>query len=288
MDGDIDAESVLGSGSTFRFVVAAPLVEATAPEPVRAPLVRAEGKVLVVEDNDVNVHVAQVLLTRLGLDVDVARSGDEALAKVDAHDYALVFMDLRMPGIDGLETSRRIRAGAAPARSVRIAAMTADVGEEARAACVAAGIDDFVAKPIDPFELVAALRRAGLVHDEAPMGPLSTRPLDSLRQLCASRPGAFDELVGEYRAGTVRRLGELRDALARGDRETVHRAAHGLRGAAGTFGHHALGAIAARIESASSETLGLDLHALVDALHVEWSAVAAQLASLVDGADATS
>ena len=136
-----------------------------APRPERAATdvglgVRHPLRILLAEDNAVNQKLALRLLERMGYTADVAINGLEAVAAVERAPYDVVLMDVQMPELDGLEASRRIRSEL-PARNVRIVAMTANAMEGDREACIAAGMDDYVSKPIRPDELAAALAAAG-------------------------------------------------------------------------------------------------------------------------------
>ena len=115
-------------------------------------------RILLAEDNVVNQKLALRLLERMGYSATVASDGREAIAELEAASYDVVFMDVQMAELDGLEATRRIRARW-PDRSLRIVAMTANAMAEDRDACLAAGMDDYVAKPIRVDELVAALER---------------------------------------------------------------------------------------------------------------------------------
>jgi CheY-like chemotaxis protein len=118
-------------------------------------------RILLAEDNTVNQKLALRLLSRMGYAADVANNGLEALDAVGAGAYDLVLMDVQMPEMDGLEATRQIRSWdpSNPARSTRIVAMTANALAEDREACFAAGMDDYVSKPIRVNELTAALVR---------------------------------------------------------------------------------------------------------------------------------
>ena len=117
-------------------------------------------RILLAEDNAVNQKVALRLLERLGYGADVASNGLEALEALERQPYDVVLMDVQMPELDGLDATRRICERWAPEIRPRIIAMTANAMAEDREACLAAGMDDYVAKPIRPEELENALSRA--------------------------------------------------------------------------------------------------------------------------------
>jgi len=117
-------------------------------------------RILVAEDNPANQRVAQLLLKRLGHEIDLASDGREALAAVGRQPYDIIFMDVEMPEMDGLEATRQIRATLPQERQPHIIAMTANVIQDNRDECLAAGMDDFITKPVRPEELSAALIRS--------------------------------------------------------------------------------------------------------------------------------
>ena len=114
-------------------------------------------RILMAEDNVINQQVALSFLERLGYRADVAANGVEAIRAVERQPYDVVFMDVQMPEMDGLEATRQICARWAAGERPRIVAMTANALAEDREACLAAGMDDYLAKPIRVEELVAAL-----------------------------------------------------------------------------------------------------------------------------------
>ena len=121
-----------------------------------------EGRpqILIVDDCQVNRRIAQGMLRRLGYSADVAQGGREALAAIREGSYSLIFLDLQMPEMDGLEVARRIRLAQEDGvvgfgRSLRIVACTANVFPEDRAACFSAGMDEFLPKPLTPPALQA-------------------------------------------------------------------------------------------------------------------------------------
>jgi signal transduction histidine kinase/CheY-like chemotaxis protein len=176
MGGTIGLTSSEGVGSTFTFVVPMPTVAVgtTSPAPARersrprpVPPAGAHGRALLAEDNAINRKVALLMLRQLGWHTDTAVDGREALAALATTPYDVLLLDIQMPEVDGLEVARRVVTGQ-PDRSRRpwMIAVTANTVVGDREACMAAGIDDFVAKPIKQGELEAALDRA-LAH-----GPL--------------------------------------------------------------------------------------------------------------------
>jgi signal transduction histidine kinase/CheY-like chemotaxis protein len=135
-------------------VQVAPLVEAVSPtQPLRGV------RVLLAEDNPINALLARTLLTHAGCIVGMARDGEEAVAAAQAAPYDLIFLDIRMPRLDGLGAARRIRAGAGPSARAPIVALTADAGEEERMLAFKAGMNDFLTKPIDASRLLAVAER---------------------------------------------------------------------------------------------------------------------------------
>ncbi|WP_298231711.1 response regulator [uncultured Azohydromonas sp.] len=162
MGGSAGAEA-LPSGSLFWFTARLgrgwrPQAQAAAPERADAELRRrhAGTRLLVAEDNLINREVARALLRAVDLEVDFAEDGHAAVEMARRRDHALVLMDMHMPGLDGLQATRVLREEPA-LRTLPILAMTANAFDEDRAACLAAGMDDFVSKPVEPQALYATL-----------------------------------------------------------------------------------------------------------------------------------
>ncbi|MBA2954054.1 response regulator [Nocardioides sp. MAH-18] len=169
MGGTITLESELGRGSTFRFDVpmgpgsqAAPQRDehpAAAPEQQGAEPNASRGRVLLVEDGEINQIVAEGILEALGYQVDLVDDGAAGLAAVTAGHYDAVFMDVQMPVMDGYEATRQIRRREGGRRRTPIIAMTAGAVAGDRERCLEAGMDDYVSKPISPAAVAAALDR---------------------------------------------------------------------------------------------------------------------------------
>jgi signal transduction histidine kinase/ActR/RegA family two-component response regulator len=168
MGGDAGALSVPGRGSTFWFT--ARLKEADGSAMARTSTRRdaaaavlkqsfAKSRILVAEDEPVNREITSIMLKKVGLVVDLAENGQEAVELARSHpDYRLILMDMQMPTLDGLDATQEIRKLAAY-RAVPILAMTANAFAEDRIKCMDAGMDDFITKPIPPDELYAILLR---------------------------------------------------------------------------------------------------------------------------------
>ncbi|HLO65276.1 MAG TPA: response regulator, partial [Azonexus sp.] len=129
----------------------------------------AGRRILLVEDEPINQEVALMLLQEIDQQVDVASDGIEAVALATAHAYDLILMDMQMPRMDGLEATRQIRRLARHARTP-IMAMTANAFADDRQRCLAAGMSDFVAKPVEPRMLFAAVLRCLQASEGLPPG----------------------------------------------------------------------------------------------------------------------
>jgi len=166
MDGTITVESAPGSGSIFRFTAKFTRIAAPTKPPVeeRGSLPRFSGSVLVAEDDPTNREVIGLFLKRLGVECEIVGDGRQAVASALARDWDVVLMDCQLPGIDGLEATRMIRAQRQDGKPF-IIALTANVRTSNREACLAAGMNLFLGKPVLLRELAAALRSCLRVRD---------------------------------------------------------------------------------------------------------------------------
>ncbi len=162
MDGRIGVDSRPGEGSTFWFDIPCSAAEARSQGAMAdADLDGADLRVLMVDDTAVNRELVRLMLEPLGVRVEEAAGGADAVQAAMTGAYDLILMDVRMPGVDGLEATRLIRAASAFNRRTPILALTADVQPENDAACRSAGMDDVIAKPISPRELIRKIAHWG-------------------------------------------------------------------------------------------------------------------------------
>ena len=216
----------------------APIEPRAAPVPSAAAL-----RVLVAEDNAVNQRLALLLLQRLGHEADLAGNGVEALEALERRPVDVVLMDVQMPEMDGLEATRRIHERWGVARP-RIIAVTAGAMTDERDQCLAAGMDDYLSKPIRMEELAGAL--AGVrPRRDAPRAELS---VERLRETLGD--DALGELVDAFLGEAPILLATLREAVEAHDADGLRRAAHSLKASAATFGATPLAELCLRLEQA--------------------------------------
>jgi CheY-like chemotaxis protein/HPt (histidine-containing phosphotransfer) domain-containing protein len=256
-----------------------------------------------VEDNLVNQRVASAQLGRLGYEVDVAGNGIEALAAVGRQEYDLVFMDCRMPEMDGFEATRAIRAREGEGRRLPIVAMTANALESDREACLAVGMDDYISKPAGSHDLRRVLAtwlpadgsRPGVRPAEAPgarPAPSVRRPgepdllpsldadvLAGLRALeAATEPGLLREVLSTFQELVPERLRILRELGSRGDVPAIEMAVHSLKGSCGIVGARRMAARCAALERAARAGEMDGWARTFEALEGDWHAVLQELA----------
>jgi PAS domain S-box-containing protein len=220
---------------------------------------RLKVRILVAEDNPTNRHVALGILGKIGFRADAANNGREAIRALETAAYDLVFMDVQMPVMDGFEATAAIRSGktAAPDPRIPIVAMTAHAMKGDRERCLAAGMDDYLSKPLDSRAVAAALDK-WLVHDHkqamlAPPAADAARVFD--RRAFADRLMNDPALVREITQGFLEdmpgQIKRLQAYVAAGDGEGAGGQAHSIKGAAANVGGLALSSAALAIEQAA-------------------------------------
>jgi two-component system, sensor histidine kinase and response regulator len=265
------------------------------PAPTRAPndLAHFHGRVLVVDDHPINRRLAQVMLEQRGLTVVEATHGQEALDLLAREAVDLVLMDCQMPVLDGWQATRAWRSREAAGTRLPIIALTANAFSDDRDHSLAAGMDDFLTKPLHEAELDALLQRylaAGTPKVVTAIEPASaakaptvidTRARELLQGMPGSSPGTtlFDELTTHFRGEFSLRFDALVADVMAGDITGTAQKAHALKGSAQTLGMQALGVELGHVErSARTNDLGGALQHL-GAIEHEWSRVLAELDS---------
>jgi len=253
------------------------------------------ARILLVEDNELNQEVAIELLRDAGFSVDLAENGEIALRKVKEAAYDLVLMDMQMPVMDGVTATLEIRRLPRFA-SLPIVAMTANAMEGDRQRCLDAGMNDHVAKPVEPDDLWKVLLKwvstrpgAGVTlptrdvpraSDELPAALVAIPGLDAkaaLRRMLGKQP-FYVSMLRRFLAGQAGSVAEIRTALKSGDLESAERIAHTTKGVAGNIGAVEVAALAAKIERAIMRREPRDLvDASLDALAGPLGALVAAL-----------
>ena len=268
MGSRIGVESTLGRGSAFSFELTFALADADgAGEAPSAIPTLPSLKVLVAEDDLVNQKVARGYLDEGGHDVTIVGDGMAAVAAVKKGTFDLVLMDMHMPEMDGLTATRRIRKLEGDTGSVPIIAATAGAMAEDVKHCLAAGMNDFVPKPIDPVTLVLAMARVlgiaapGALDDPSTGSTITEslnaagEPLDSsvIESLCAQLGEDFArELLVDYDEAAEKHLANLAKALAENDMDALGNVAHALKGASGALGLRKAFQLSMNVETAAT------------------------------------
>ncbi len=312
MEGEIGFESTPGEGSRFWFSIPMPAVaEIEAPsdeEVLNQSQSDISGitpqRILLAEDNPTNSMIARVMLEKEGHSVDTAADGNEAVEAVRSFDYDLVFMDIGMPVMDGVDATQNIRSLPDGRGTLPIVALTAHVLEQEKERLFDAGMDDYLAKPVTREMLLRMVGKwtagnddAAAPIDEVPpehSGPLS-EPIFSatpLQQLLAdTSPSALSRLVVSFEKTTGDRIAGIVAAVAASDKMALGHESHALGSSAGTFGGQRLFAICRAIEAACMEGDLAQAMALADGIEElsekTLETVQEQASILIDDADAT-
>ncbi|MCR4296488.1 MAG: ATP-binding protein [Elusimicrobia bacterium] len=254
LGGTIGADSEPGKGSTFWVRLPFERAALAPGEPVpgdrarpRAanPVRRDRQRVLIVEDNAINRRLLLMQIEKLGRRADVAADGEAAVEAAARGDYGLILMDCQMPGIDGYEATRLLREAESGKRRVPVVALTAHAGETDRARCLAAGMDEYLAKPATLDDLSAVLD-----HWDQPFDAVAVK---AYAALAAPDEATFRGLVDDFIADSAARLERAGAALRAGDRPGMSAQVHAVKGAAAALGARGLRELCRRVESAEKD-----------------------------------
>ena len=250
------------------------VAESPAETPSLPPTGR--GHVLLVEDNEINRTVALGILANVGYSADVAVNGREAVRMAAARDYQLIFMDCLMPEMDGFAATAEIRRQEGPGRHVPIIALTASALAEDRARCLAAGMDEHIAKPLVPAQVAAALAKWAIPATAAGSGVLAQieARLDQLRGPDPARSApVIEDLLRKMIDRIPGHIETMSQALALDDAPTLRNEAHQLKGIMANIGAASAADACGHVEDrARAGNLDTAVEALA-ALHPEIDAV---------------
>lgn len=299
MGGDIGVDSEPGKGSTFHFTIVAGMAAVTEPDEARDPssLVQEQtlpgnGKVavhplriLLAEDNSVNQRLALMMLSNMGYQVDLVANGAEAVRAAEDVDYDVILMDVHMPELDGLEATRQIRCQWSGGKQPHIIAVTANALAEDRHACIGAGMDDYLAKPIREGELISALHRylslrANQELAEPPEGDATERVetparmdedvLLRLTNLAGNNPDFLTELIDLFLEDAPVLLASMDQAQQRDDAGAFRMAAHSLKSNCAALGSQRLAELLGELEFLSKRGALDGSGDLLDLANVEY------------------
>ena len=288
MGGTIGVESVLGQGSTFWLSLplkAAPSdLEHTKDMEPQTPIARLSNlrplNVLVAEDNVINQQVARGFLERLGHGVTIAANGLDAVNEVKSNSYDIVFMDIQMPGMDGLEATKAIRALPSPLCDVPIIAMTANAMKGDEENCISQGMNDYLAKPILLEQLRDSIERwFGEIFESMPQDatkiegqmPVQFDIDPSIQKQLLEQLGEamLSDILSVFDTDTEERIALIKKAQDGKTAEIVAKQAHSIKGSAASLGLMTLVQRAAELEAAGMQdewdSIGSHFDALVRA-----------------------
>ena len=276
LQGEVAVSSEPDAGSEFTFQLALPRGTAVKSDFEQLTEQQYEGRVLVVDDVAANQLLASMTLRRFGLAVDVADDGVAALKQLGLFHYDLVFMDMQMPEMDGLEATRKLRSGAVQGADSRVTvvAMTANAMEGDKQRCLEAGMDDYIAKPIDPLALQRILNQ-WLQGTDSPVtvaeassantpansqmaavtadGDNPDWNLPALLERVMDDRNLAEKLLQAWLSEWPTMYQQLADAVSAQDAETIGKQAHAIKGAAANLDANKVRALAFSLEQAGKQ-----------------------------------
>lgn len=255
-------------------------------------------RILLAEDVSLNQKVALQMLQRLGYRADVVNNGLEALEALRRQPYDVVFMDVQMPEMDGLETARRICQEWQSEEKPWIIAMTAHAMQGDREECLQAGMDDYISKPIRPEAIAKALNRCSVSYSSSTLGqeslvtdkeqmteeeeqkknPINIQTLQALKDMVGDDSSDLvAEVIDSYLEDAPQRLQAISQAVVCGDAKLLHYSAHALKSLSVTLGAIPLAQICGELEAMGRAATTLGAFSLVSQLEAEYERVKAAL-----------
>ncbi len=267
----------------------------------RTPSSPRSAKILLAEDNEINLMVATEILARAGYHCDAVSDGQSAVEAARSGQYDLILMDCQMPLMDGFDASRQIRElesaaqlSGSPAKRIPIVALTANAIKGDRERCLDAGMDEYLTKPLDPQKLIQVINRlvskttpsvseSSAILDQSSDGDLQEsatkhsnavreRPpinLDFLNKQWGSDEGFVQTLLARFRTRAPMDLSEIEAAASGGDWQEVARIAHRLKGSSGYVAANAIGVICEKLEAAAAAGEEESIKELAEQLRLE-------------------
>ena len=311
MGGRLTLESAAGQGACFTvslcLPVGNPMPRAKPAEEVTAAPQggRFPGRVLVAEDNESNGIVVRAHLEKLGVTVVMVCDGEQALAAMSSARFDLVLMDCQMPGLDGFAATRRWRQQEPQGMRLPIVALTANAMAGDQERCLAAGMDDYLAKPFSGEQLLAVIRRwlpeetGGPVADEKAKAGVTLEELPTqaaspvldpavLEKLRALAPQGTEHLLRQlfeaYLRGARPMLAQLAEARAANDPAALARIGHALKSSSFNVGANRLAERCRELETQAGAGASTELATMCDALCEEWQQVEAAILKLLEKA----
>jgi CheY-like chemotaxis protein/HPt (histidine-containing phosphotransfer) domain-containing protein len=276
--------------------------------PVERLAERVPLRILVAEDNVVNQQLVLLVLQKLGYRAELTANGLEALQALEREPYDVVLMDVQMPTMDGLEATRRIHQRWPEGRRPHVIAATASAMPEEREACLAAGMDDYLSKPIRVDELAAALRRcrphvarqplapaggsgegAQVLPEPEPQGQpaiagvLHPPALERLVETIGDDRGLLTVLIDTFLSDAPRLVEAARRGLQHGQTDEVRRAAHTLKSNGATFGASSLSELSRQLEALARSGILEGADELIARIDAEYERVRIALETVREG-----
>ncbi len=279
MEGQVGVETELGIGSTFWFTAKLGIGKATQKmdEPLKnneSLTVISGARILLVEDNELNVQVAVDLLQEGEFSIDFAKNGKIAVDKVRENKYDIVLMDMQMPVMDGVTATKEIRRNI-KRLALPIIAMTANVMTNDQNKCIQAGMNDYISKPIDPNQLFSILLKwipfrkvstekvkfkasVNTCSDDFVVGIPGLDTSLGLRRVLGKKK-SYINLLKKYVLGQKDAIMQIEKVISEGDFLTAERIAHTLKGVSGTIGAVVIQEKAASLEEAIKKRISSDI-----------------------------